>query len=95
MIRIITLLAAAALSTAAVVDDTTHMMDHHPRLSPEDATVSRSAAEGFCRLEDALAAGYEPLFDCTDAGAGGAMGQHYISKAYASDGSWKSLSRTC
>ena len=48
--------------------------------------ASRGAAEGFYDLDAALAAGYEPLFDCTDAGADGAMGQHYINKAFATDG---------
>jgi hypothetical protein len=64
----------------------------HPRNTPADpaaVAASRAAAEGFYKLEDAIAAGYEPLFDCTDAGAEGAMGQHYINKAFATDGALK------
>ncbi|MCB2137447.1 MAG: hypothetical protein KDE08_16140 [Rhodobacteraceae bacterium] len=55
------------------------------RLSPKDAEASRLAAERYYRIEDALAAGYEPLFDCTDNGKAGAMGQHYINRTYAMD----------
>jgi len=56
------------------------------RLTLADAAASRAAAERFYDVKDALAAGYEPLFDCTDNGEAGAMGQHYIKKAWAMDG---------
>jgi hypothetical protein len=39
-------------------------------------SLHRAGAEAFNGLDAALAAGYEPLFDCTEAGADGAMGQH-------------------
>ena len=55
-------------------------------LSVKNAAASRAADEAYYRLEDALNAGYEPLFDCTDAGTEGAMGQHFISKSHISDG---------
>ncbi|RWP35296.1 hypothetical protein [Mesorhizobium sp.] len=56
------------------------------RGDPTAIAQSRAAAEAYYDLADATAAGYEPLFDCTDAGAEGAMGQHYINKGYAMDG---------
>lgn len=82
MKRLSALLAAILAVTPAAAHDQPSGM----RLSPEDAAASRAAAEGFYTLGDALAAGYEKLFDCTDAGADGAMGQHFINTAYATDG---------
>ena len=75
-----------AILAAVVVALPAHAQATSPSLSAKDVAASRAAAEIYYRLEDALAAGYEPLFDCTDAGAEGAMGQHYINKAYAMDG---------
>ena len=86
MKRIIASVAAAALATSAAAHDNAQSMAQDLRLSPQDAAASRAAAEGYYLLDDALAAGYEQLFDCTDAGADGAMGQHYINMAYATDG---------
>ena len=77
-----TLVAAAAVAIPTLAFAHTTAMS----LSTKDATASRMAAEAFYHLQDAVAAGYEPLFDCTDAGADGAMGQHYINKTYAMDG---------
>jgi len=81
--RQITVILAAAIAVAPMLAPS-HAASL--ALSAKDAAASRTAAEGYYRLEDALAAGYEPLFDCTDAGVQGAMGQHYINKAYALDG---------
>lgn len=53
---------------------------------PEVIAASRSAAERYYDIEAAKLDGYEPLFDCTDAGADGAMGQHFINTAFATDG---------
>ncbi|EYD78091.1 hypothetical protein Rumeso_00327 [Rubellimicrobium mesophilum DSM 19309] len=53
---------------------------------PTAVTASRAAAEAFYDIDAAVAAGYEPLFDCTDHGTDGAMGQHYINPDYAGDG---------
>ena len=53
---------------------------------PGAVAASRSAAEAYYDIEAARTAGYEPLFDCTDHGADGAMGQHYINPTFAGDG---------
>ena len=53
---------------------------------PEAVAASRAAAEAYYDIGAAKAAGYEPLFDCTDHGAEGAMGQHYINPDFAGDG---------
>ncbi len=74
-------LAAVVVATAALAHD-----KHDTRLSVKDAEASRTAAEQFYLLDDALKAGFEPLFDCTDNGAKGAMGQHFIKKDWAMDG---------
>jgi len=83
MTTISALIATAALVLATSAQGTTV---ETLRLTPEDAAASRAAAEGFYNIDDALAAGYAPLFDCTDGGSAGAMGQHYINAAYAQDG---------
>lgn len=77
-----TVLAVVALAGAASAHETA------PRSAADAEAIaaSRAAAETYYDIDDAIAAGYEPLFDCTDAGADGAMGQHYISKAFATDG---------
>lgn len=82
-------LAITALAAGLVLASAGALSAHEKaadlRLSPKDAEASRLAAEHYYRIEDALSAGYEPLFDCTEHGEAGAMGQHYINKAYAMD----------
>jgi len=72
---------AALLATPLLAHGTAHTT-----AAPEVVPASRSAAEAYYDFEAARAAGYEPLFDCTEAGEDGAMGQHFINTAYATDG---------
>ena len=82
-----TALVAIALAGAAAAHEPAEGQGPSPAAADAEAIgASRGAAEGFYDLDAALAAGYDPLFDCTDAGADGAMGQHYINKAFATDG---------
>jgi hypothetical protein len=69
-------LALAALSAGAQA--------HETALPGVDD--SRRAAAVFADVAAAIAAGYEPLFDCTEHGTHGAMGQHYIHPGRARDG---------
>ena len=80
MIQFLTAVAAALVTLPALAGQV------DTRLAPEDAEASRLAAEPYYRIEDAVAAGYEPLFDCTEGGDAGAMGQHYINMDFATDG---------
>jgi len=75
-------LTLAALSSPAAG----HTVRTNDAANAEAFAASRAAAEAYYDLDDAIAAGFEPLFDCTDAGEAGAMGQHYINKAFATDG---------
>ncbi len=46
--------------------------------SADQIRQSREAAARYADFEAALADGYERLFECTDNGAEGAMGNHYV-----------------
>jgi len=82
-----TVLAVVAIAGAASAHETATNRSPTPSAADTEAiAASRAAAEAYYDIGDAIAAGYEPLFDCTDSDADGAMGQHYISKTFATDG---------